>query len=96
MGKIYGSVPARRGFEAANAAPNAYVFNSLSTRVNVCNGVLLVRDDNKPSSSFFKWGREPPGWFQLHNSDNGAPGVQCIFDIFAFLKMTTSQPTCSL
>jgi hypothetical protein len=35
MGQIYGSVPARRGFEAANAALN--VFNSLSTGVNcVC------------------------------------------------------------
>jgi hypothetical protein len=32
--EIYGSVPARRGFEAANAALN--VFNSLSTGVNVC------------------------------------------------------------
>jgi hypothetical protein len=44
MGQIYGSVPARRGFEAANAALN--VFNSLSTGVNVCvfsNGVLLER-----------------------------------------------------
>jgi hypothetical protein len=44
LGEIYGSVPARRGFEAANAALN--VFNSLSTRVNVCvlsNGVLLER-----------------------------------------------------
>ena len=44
MGQIYGSVPARRGFEAANAAHN--VFNSLSTGVNVCvlsNGVLLER-----------------------------------------------------
>jgi hypothetical protein len=41
---MYGSVPARRGFEAANAALN--VFNSLSTGVNVCvlsNGVLLER-----------------------------------------------------
>jgi hypothetical protein len=26
-------------------------------------------------------------------SDNSAPGEQCIFDIFAFLKITTSQPT---
>jgi hypothetical protein len=37
-------VPARRGFEAANAALN--VFNSLSTGVYVCvlsNGVLLER-----------------------------------------------------
>jgi ribonuclease HI len=44
LGEIYGSVPARRGFEAANAALN--VFNSLSTGVNVCvlsNGVLLER-----------------------------------------------------
>eukprot|EP01050_Picozoa_sp_SAG11_P045464 SAG11_NODE_22686_length_401_cov_4.903974_1_plen_76_part_01 len=32
-GEIYGSVPARRGFEAANAALN--VFNSLPTGVNV-------------------------------------------------------------
>ena len=43
-GEIYGSAPARRGFEAANAALN--VFNSLSTGVNVCvlsNGVLLER-----------------------------------------------------
>jgi hypothetical protein len=43
-GQIYGSVPARWGFEAANAALN--VFNSLSTGVNVCvlsNGVLLER-----------------------------------------------------
>ena len=42
--QIYGSVPARRGFEAANAALN--VFNSLSTGVDVCvlsNGVLLER-----------------------------------------------------
>jgi hypothetical protein len=41
---IYGSVPARRGFKAANAGLN--VFNSLSTGVNVCvlsNGVLLER-----------------------------------------------------
>jgi hypothetical protein len=44
LGEIYGSVPARRGFEAANAALN--VFNSLSTGVDVCvlsNGVLLKR-----------------------------------------------------
>ena len=44
LGEIYGLVPARRGFEAANAALN--VFNSLSTGVNVCvlsNGVLLER-----------------------------------------------------
>jgi hypothetical protein len=44
MGQIYGSVPARRGFKAANAALN--VFNSFSTGVNVCvlsNGVLLDR-----------------------------------------------------
>jgi hypothetical protein len=44
LGEIYGSVPARRGFEAANAALN--VFNPLSTGVNVCvlsNGVLLER-----------------------------------------------------
>jgi hypothetical protein len=44
MGQIYGSVPARRDFEAANAAPN--VFKSLSTGVNVCvlsNGVILER-----------------------------------------------------
>jgi hypothetical protein len=42
--RTYGSVPARRGVEAANAALN--VFNSLSTGVNVCvlsNGVLLER-----------------------------------------------------
>jgi hypothetical protein len=49
--------------------------------------------------TIFKSGREPPGWFQLHNSDNGhdngALGEQCIFDIFAFLKMTTSLPTSS-
>jgi hypothetical protein len=41
MEQIYGSVPARRGFGAANAALN--VFNSLFTGVNVCvlsNGVL--------------------------------------------------------
>ena len=47
-------------------------------------------------TGIFKCEREPPGWFQLRNSDNNAPGAQCIFDIFAFLKMTTSQPTCSL
>jgi hypothetical protein len=44
MGRIYGSVPARRGFKAANGALN--VFNSLSPGVNVCvlsNGVLLER-----------------------------------------------------
>jgi hypothetical protein len=44
MGQICGSVPARRGFEATNAALN--VFNSLSTGVNVCvlsNDVLLER-----------------------------------------------------
>jgi hypothetical protein len=44
MGQIYGFVPARRSFGAANAALN--VFNSLSTGVNVCvfsNGVLLER-----------------------------------------------------
>jgi hypothetical protein len=44
MGQIYRSVPARRGFEAANAA--LIVFNSLSTGANVCvlsNGVLLER-----------------------------------------------------
>jgi ribonuclease HI len=44
MGQIYGSILARWGFEAANAALN--VFNSLSTGVNVCvlsNGVLLER-----------------------------------------------------
>ena len=44
MGQIYGSVPARRSFGAANAALN--VFNSLSAGVNVCvlsNGVLLER-----------------------------------------------------
>jgi hypothetical protein len=44
MGQIYGSVSARRGFEAANAGLN--VPNSLSTGVNVCvlsNGVLLDR-----------------------------------------------------
>jgi hypothetical protein len=34
MEQIYGFVPARRGFEAANAALN--VFNPLSTGVNVC------------------------------------------------------------
>jgi hypothetical protein len=34
MGQIYGSIPARRSFGAANAALN--VFNSLSTGVNVC------------------------------------------------------------
>jgi hypothetical protein len=42
MGQIYGSVPARRGSEAADATLN--VFNLLSTGVNVCvlsNGVLL-------------------------------------------------------
>jgi hypothetical protein len=40
MGQIYGSISARRGFEAANAALN--VFNSISTGVNACvlsNGV---------------------------------------------------------
>jgi hypothetical protein len=46
LGEIDGSVPARRGFEAASAALN--VFNSLSMGVNVCvlhvsNGVLLER-----------------------------------------------------
>jgi hypothetical protein len=44
MGQIYGSVPVRRAFEAANAALNA--FSSLSTGMNVCvlsNGVLLER-----------------------------------------------------
>jgi hypothetical protein len=43
MGQIYGSVPARRSFGAANAALN--VFNSRSTGVNVCvlsNGVPSV------------------------------------------------------
>jgi hypothetical protein len=42
MGQIYGSVPTRRLFEAANAALN--VFNLLSTGVNMCvlsNDVLL-------------------------------------------------------
>ena len=43
--------------------------------------------------TIFKKEREPPGWFQLCNSHNDAPGVQCIVDIFASLKMTTSQPT---
>ena len=44
IGQIYGSVPARRSFKAANATLN--VFNALSIRVNVCalsNGVLLER-----------------------------------------------------
>ena len=44
MGQIYGSVPARRSFGAADAAIN--VFNTLSAGVNVCvlsNGVLLER-----------------------------------------------------
>ena len=44
MGQIYGSVPARRSFGAANATHT--VFNSLSTGVNVCvlsNGLLLER-----------------------------------------------------
>ena len=44
MGLIYGSVPARRGFGAADAALD--VFISLTTSVNVCvisNGVLLER-----------------------------------------------------
>jgi hypothetical protein len=31
----------------------------------------------------FKWEMEPPGWFQLRNFDNNAPGAQCIVDIFA-------------
>jgi hypothetical protein len=42
--RIYRSVPARWGFEVANAALN--VFNPLSTGVDVCvlsNGVLLER-----------------------------------------------------
>ena len=44
MGQIYGSVPARWSFGAANAALN--VFSSLSAGVNVCvlsDGVLLER-----------------------------------------------------
>ena len=44
MGQIYGSVPARRSFGAANAALN--VFKSLFAGVDVCvvsNGVLLER-----------------------------------------------------
>ena len=44
MGQIYGSVPTRRSFGAADAALN--VFNSLFKGVSVCvlsNGVLLER-----------------------------------------------------
>jgi hypothetical protein len=44
MGQIYGSVPTRRGFGAANAVLN--MFNSLSTGVYVrvlSDGVLLER-----------------------------------------------------
>ena len=43
MGLIYGSVPARRSFEVADATLDA--FNSLTTCVNECDnsGVLLER-----------------------------------------------------
>jgi hypothetical protein len=47
MGLIYGSVPARRGFGAADAMLD--VFNSLTTCADLCvsNGVLLERTSAK-------------------------------------------------